>query len=190
MRQSKWGLHHSLQQFYSSHLCSLFSFCIYYSVHTKTQDPTSCTGVQANKANHYHYDLSTWNTSFQLEQSFIKTQVWHRREGIYVLLINQQVCLCNWLLFILFSFPIKGQLWGQMDHRMNHRRAWVEKDHNHHQVSTLLLWAGSPTTRPGCPEQHRVSSWMPPGMGNPQPHWATCSSASPPSVWKTKPPLS
>jgi len=29
---------------------------------------------------------------------------------------------------------------------------WVEKDHNDHQVSTPLLCAGSPTTRPGCPE--------------------------------------
>jgi len=26
--------------------------------------------------------------------------------------------------------------------------AWVEKDHNDHQVSTPLLCAGSPTTRP------------------------------------------
>jgi len=36
-----------------------------------------------------------------------------------------------------------------------HRRmAWVEKDHNDHLVSTSLLYAGSPTTRPGCPEPH------------------------------------
>ena len=28
--------------------------------------------------------------------------------------------------------------------------AWVEKDHNDHPVSTSLLCAGSPTTRPGC----------------------------------------
>ena len=33
-----------------------------------------------------------------------------------------------------------------------HRMAWVHKDHNDHQVSTPLLCAGSPTTRPGCPE--------------------------------------
>jgi len=32
-----------------------------------------------------------------------------------------------------------------------HRMAWVHKDHNDHQVSTPLLCAGSPTTRPGCP---------------------------------------
>jgi len=30
--------------------------------------------------------------------------------------------------------------------------AWVEKDHNDHLVSAPLLCAGSPTTRPGCPE--------------------------------------
>ena len=57
--------------------------------------------------------------------------------------------------------------------------AWVEKDH---RVSTPLLWAGSPTTRPGCPEPHPAWPSMPPGMGYPQPPWATCSSASPPSV--------
>ena len=33
--------------------------------------------------------------------------------------------------------------------RLNHHRmAWVEKDRNDHRVSTLLLCAGSPTTRP------------------------------------------
>ena len=60
--------------------------------------------------------------------------------------------------------------------------AWVEKDHNDHQVSTPLLCAGSPATRPGCPEPHPACPWMPPGMGHPQPPWATCSSVSPPSV--------
>ena len=30
--------------------------------------------------------------------------------------------------------------------------AWVEKDHNDLLVSAPLLCAGSPTTRPGCPE--------------------------------------
>ena len=66
-----------------------------------------------------------------------------------------------------------------------HRMAWVEKDHSDHVVSTPLLCAGSPTTRPGCPEPHPAWPWMPPGMGHPHPPWATCSSASPPSVWKT-----
>jgi len=57
--------------------------------------------------------------------------------------------------------------------------AWVEKDHNDHWVSIPLLCAGSPNTRPGCPEPHPAWPWMPPGMGHPQPPWATCSSASP-----------
>jgi len=61
----------------------------------------------------------------------------------------------------------------------------LKKDHNDHLVSTPLLCAGSPTTRPGCPEPHPAWPWMPPGMGHPQPHWATCSSAAPPSVWKS-----
>jgi len=58
---------------------------------------------------------------------------------------------------------------------------WVEKDHNDHRVSTPLLCAGLLITRPGCPEPHPAWPWMPPGMGQP---WATCSSVSPPSVWK------
>ena len=61
--------------------------------------------------------------------------------------------------------------------------AWVEKDHSDHRVPTPLLCAGSPTTRPGCPEPHPAWPWVPPGMGHPQPPWATCSSVSPPSEW-------
>ena len=38
----------------------------------------------------------------------------------------------------------------------NHRMAWVEKDHNDHRVSTPLLCAGLPTTRPGCPTSWAV----------------------------------
>ena len=49
--------------------------------------------------------------------------------------------------------------------------AWVEKDRNDHRVSTPLLCAGSPTSRPGCPEPHPAWPWMPPGMGHPQPLW-------------------
>uniref|UniRef100_A0A8V1A5J1 diphosphoinositol-polyphosphate diphosphatase n=3 Tax=Neognathae TaxID=8825 RepID=A0A8V1A5J1_CHICK len=37
--------------------------------------------------------------------------------------------------------------------------AWVEKDHNDHLISTPLLCAESPTTRPGCPEPH--PAWIP-----------------------------
>ena len=42
--------------------------------------------------------------------------------------------------------------------------------------SNPLLCAGSPTSRPGCPEPHPVWPWMPAGMGHPQPLWAACSS--------------
>jgi len=47
--------------------------------------------------------------------------------------------------------------------------AWLEKDHNDHLVSTPLLRAGLPTTRPGCPEPHPSWPWMPARMGHPQP---------------------
>ena len=46
------------------------------------------------------------------------------------------------------SFPLQTKNYSQ-DHRM----AWVEKDHNDHRVSTPLICAGSPNTRPGCPEK-------------------------------------
>ena len=36
----------------------------------------------------------------------------------------------------------------------NCRMAWVEKDLKDHLVSTPLLQAGLPATRPGCPEPH------------------------------------
>jgi len=48
--------------------------------------------------------------------------------------------------------------------------AWVEKGHNDHVISTPLLCAGLPTTRPGCPEPHPAWPWMPPRMGHPQPN--------------------
>ena len=54
--------------------------------------------------------------------------------------------------------------------------AWVEKDHNARRVSAPLLCAGSPTSRPGCPEPHPAWPQMPPGMGHPQPPGAACSS--------------
>ena len=48
----------------------------------------------------------------------------------------------------LSSFPAKE------DESWNHRMAWDEKDHKDNLVSTSLLCAESPTTRPGCPEPH------------------------------------
>jgi len=44
--------------------------------------------------------------------------------------------------------------------------AWGAKDHNDHRGSTPLLCAGSPTSRPGCPEPHPAWPWMPPEMGH------------------------
>jgi len=38
--------------------------------------------------------------------------------------------------------------------------AWFEKDLKDHVVSTPLAWAGSPATRPGCPEPHPASPKM------------------------------
>jgi len=74
--------------------------------------------------------------------------------------------------------------------------AWVEKHQNDHWISTPLLCAGSPITRPGCPEQHPAWPWMPAGMGHPQPPWAPCSvrhhplcGKIPPKI-QPKPPLS
>ena len=46
----------------------------------------------------------------------------------------------------------------------------------------LLISWNMPTTSPGCPEPHTAWARMLPGMGQPQPPWATCSSASPASV--------
>ena len=46
-----------------------------------------------------------------------------------------------------------------------HRMTCIEKDHSDHRVSTPLLCAGLPTTRPGCPEPHPAWPWMPPGWG-------------------------
>ena len=37
-----------------------------------------------------------------------------------------------------------------------HGMAWVEKDDNDHRVSTPLLCAGLPITRPGYPEPHPI----------------------------------
>jgi len=54
--------------------------------------------------------------------------------------------------------------------------AWVEKYLKDHLASTLLSRAGSPTTRPGCPEPHPAWPWMHLGMGHSQSPWATCSS--------------
>jgi len=73
----------------------------------------------------------------------------------------------------------------QKDHRIISQNGLGWKGPQWPSSSNPLLCAGSPTTRPGCPEPHPAWPWMPPGMGHPQPPWATCSSVSPPSGWKT-----
>ena len=58
-------------------------------------------------------------------------------------------------LHALIPFP-KDRCLGRK-HRyisQNHRMQRVAKDHNDHLVWTPLPQAGSPTTRPGCPEPH------------------------------------
>ena len=54
-----------------------------------------------------------------------------------------------------------------------------------------LLQAGPPisrfNTRPGYSGPHPTWPWTPPGTGQPQALWATCSRTSFPSQWKTFP---
>jgi len=56
--------------------------------------------------------------------------------------------------------------------------AWVEKDHND-QVSTTLLCAGSPNTRPGCPEPHPAWPQMPPATGKEMGCWLNSGHSDP-----------
>jgi len=59
----------------------------------------------------------------------------------------------------------------------HHRMAWVEKDHNDHRVSAPLLCAGSPATRPGCPEPHPAWPWIPASFGRDANVWEGCISS-------------
>jgi len=90
---------------------------------------------------------------------------------------------------LLLSFP---QVSFSLFKRIN---SYLTESHNH---MNGLGWKGPQWTssfippamcrvtyhRTRLPEPHPAWPWMPPGMGHPQPPWATCSSASPPSVWK------
>ena len=53
-----------------------------------------------------------------------------------------------------------------------------------HVVPTPLLWAGTPSIRPGCSKPHPTWPWTPPGRGHAQLLWVTCSSVSPSSLWR------
>jgi len=70
--------------------------------------------------------------------------------------------------------------WGRKTSNQTHRiPEWPGLQRTTMSISsTPLLCAGSPTTRPGCPEPHPAWPQMPPGMGHPQPPWATCSSVT------------
>jgi len=48
--------------------------------------------------------------------------------------------------------------------------------------SNPLLSAGTPPSRPRCSQPHPAWPGVLPGRGDPQPHWAVCSSVSPLSV--------
>jgi len=58
---------------------------------------------------------------------------------------------------------------------------WIGRDLKDHLVPTLLPWAGTPSTRPGCSDLHPTWPWTLPGRGQPKLLWAACASASPPS---------
>jgi len=73
--------------------------------------------------------------------------------------LNLEFIIC---VFDILMFCFQISLKVNLKHIGNHPNrcfdcivnlmAWVEKEHNDHRVSTALLCAGSPTTRPGCPE--------------------------------------
>jgi len=62
----------------------------------------------------------------------------------------------------------------------NHGIFWGGRDLYRSSSPTLLQWAGTSSTRPGCSEPCPTWPWMFPGMGHLPPLWATRSSVSPP----------
>ena len=91
-----------------------------------------------------------WHFSFLICFSVLQNrQIWHGGEALCrTAWLNHEYVLkkaeCNF-----YSVLLCGRGYSP-----NHRMAWVEKDHNDHLISTPLLSAGLPTTRPGCPEPH------------------------------------
>jgi len=53
--------------------------------------------------------------------------------------------------------------------------AWVEKDHNAHPVPTPCYVQGRQPADQAAQSHIQPGLVMPPGMGHPQPPWATCS---------------
>jgi len=74
---------------------------------------------------------------------------------------------------------------GHMKGSENKRMVWVGRDLKDCLVPTPLPWAGTSSTRPRCSKHHPTWPWALPGRGHPQLLSATCSSASPPSWWRT-----
>ena len=64
----------------------------------------------------------------------------------------------------------------------NCRMVLVGRDLMDHLVSTPLPWAGTLSPRPRCSKPCPTWPWTLPGRVQPQLLWATCASASPPSV--------
>lgn len=90
--------------------------------------------------------------------------------------IHHEHCktLATWFVSSLSVVGLKKTLSAQY-----HRMAWVVMDLKDHLVPTLLPWAGTSSTRPGCSKPHTAWPWKLSGMENPHLHWETCSSSSP-----------
>jgi len=60
-----------------------------------------------------------------------------------------------------------GRAWDE-ERAQNHRMVWVGRDLKDHLIPTPLPWAGTSSTRPGCPKPHPAWPWTLPGRGQPQ----------------------
>jgi len=99
--------------------------------------------------------LSVWSNKSALQNKFQLFHFKHLFNNFFIFCFLQtQPCYLHWYFYCV-----------QLIELQNRRMAWVEKSHNDHLVSTPLLCAGSPTTRPDCPEPHPAWLWMLPGRG-------------------------
>ena len=152
-------------------------------------DPRACFGAHHTVAPVYFCSFFTRNACFSRTSSVLlflfsrqstvthkqveKSMGWATPMGLsthhqhYSLCIGTSINSTPSLMDLMVQRPhhVRAHLQSQTWSSDNHRMAWVEKDHNDHLVSTPLLCAGSPTTRPGCPEQHPAWPSMPPGIG-------------------------
>ena len=133
---------------------------------------------RAKLVSYIHKNKSVWCTKlYIISKIMLNSECWNA----WVLSVNGEhalhICPSHQVILsmkktLTFS-PLERYRFGSWNNHIveswNHRMACVEKEHNDHPVPTPLLCAGSPTTRPGCPEPHPAWPWMPPGMGHPQP---------------------